>query len=117
MALEASMMDIEGRRLDYELDLDQTVINFEDRMWDLISTEKEGQKGTFTQCSSDADCGDDRKCIDGACMNVHEWVRGGEETGFDYATYQECRASGKADDYCTGLQYRLAWDEEASDNP
>lgn len=115
LKLESAMITAEEKHLGLEFDLSQTVINFEDRMWDLIGIEKEGQYGGLTACNNDADCGSDsdRKCISGACVNVHEYVRGGEETGFDYDKYLSCKevlalegiTGSFADQQCTGAQF------------
>lgn len=45
IALSQSLIDVEGRRLDYGMDLLNVVENYQDSMWDLIVANKTLQKG------------------------------------------------------------------------
>ena len=65
MERENSLIDYESKVLKYEFDLSQVVTNFQDNMWDLISTNKDIQSGG--ECEKNEDC-TDGSCYDGRCQ-------------------------------------------------
>tara|TARA_R100000808_G_C2153043_1_gene162879 strand:- start:4245 stop:5471 length:1227 start_codon:yes stop_codon:yes gene_type:complete len=82
LALEGSLINIEGRRLDYGQDLLDIVENYQGRMWDLITAAKPLQEGpeVIPGCMDpeDPNYNPNANKDDGSCTEVFAGVQGDE---------------------------------------